>query len=234
MPLIWPNILVNIEVIQHLVRFVSKHSNLLLTLLSPLFTYRISRTSFQSSKTTSFHDCWIMSMMVTNRSLQVKSETPSILWIISMESYDQDVFKSTTQHMTSVANKIHFIQVAVHLSWCSHENMVITPILSGMHKYSAPFSLQLIIMVSIKQWRSCGWDGLGSCLAINGVLKRLAFRKLDSSDAFGFLDPSLVLHACHLIPAFAKGRTDSLLPCGPSVARENGDLDDWTAYYVNM
>ncbi|KIM53916.1 hypothetical protein SCLCIDRAFT_57625, partial [Scleroderma citrinum Foug A] len=55
-----------------------------------------------------------------------------------------------------------------------------------------------------------------------------------SSDAFGFLDPSLVLHACHLIPAFAKGRTDSLLPCSPSVVRENGDLDDWTAYYVNI
>ena len=44
----------------------------------------------------------------------------------------------------------------------------------------------------------------------------------------------LVLHACHLILAFAEGRTDSLLPHGPSVAQENGDLNDWKVYYVNM
>jgi len=57
----------------------------------------------------------------------------------------------------------------------------------------------------------------------------------DTSDAFGFLDPSLMLCACHLIPAFAEGHTDSLLlPCSPSIARENGDLDDWTVYYINM
>ena len=57
---------------------------------------------------------------------------------------------------------------------------------------------------------------------------------LDTSDAFSFLDPSLVLCACHLIPASAEGHTDSLLPHSPSVARENGDLDDWMAYYINM
>ena len=204
MLLIWPNILVNIEVIQHLVRFVSKHSNLLPTLLSPLFTYHISRTLFWSSKTTSFHDCWIISMMVMNRSLQVKSETPSILWIISMESYDQDIFKSSTQHsMTSITNKIYFVQVMVHLSWCSHRNMVITPILSGMHKYSVPFSLQLIIMVSIKRWRSCGWDGLGSCLAINGVLKKLAFWKLDSSWTLLTHSAFLTHHLCS-VPAISS------------------------------
>ena len=56
----------------------------------------------------------------------------------------------------------------------------------------------------------------------------------DSPGAFRFLDPSLVLRACHLIPAFAEGRTNSLLPYGPSIARENGNSDDWTAYYVNM
>ena len=56
----------------------------------------------------------------------------------------------------------------------------------------------------------------------------------DSPSTFGFLNPSPVLHACHLIPAFAKGHTDSLLRHGPSVAWENGNSDDWTAYYVNM
>lgn len=57
---------------------------------------------------------------------------------------------------------------------------------------------------------------------------------LDSDVAFGFFDPSLALRACHLIPAFADGRTDSLLRHGPSAARANDDTDDWTAYYVNM
>lgn len=56
----------------------------------------------------------------------------------------------------------------------------------------------------------------------------------DSPGAFGFLDPSLVLCACHLIPAFSDGRMDSLLPRGPSIAQENDGTDDWTAYYVNM
>ena len=56
----------------------------------------------------------------------------------------------------------------------------------------------------------------------------------DSPGAFGFLDPSLVLCACHLIPAFSDGHTDSLLPRGPSIAQENDGTDDWTAYYVNM
>jgi hypothetical protein len=56
----------------------------------------------------------------------------------------------------------------------------------------------------------------------------------DSPTAFGFLDPSLVLRACHLIPAFADGRTDDLLRHGPTAARPCGEVNDWTAFYVNM
>jgi hypothetical protein len=51
---------------------------------------------------------------------------------------------------------------------------------------------------------------------------------------FGFLDPSLVLRACHLIPAYSDGRTHELLAPGPSIARLSGEEDDWAAYYVNM
>ena len=54
------------------------------------------------------------------------------------------------------------------------------------------------------------------------------------SPAFGFLDPSLVIRGCHLIPAFANGRTDQLLWRGHSVARLQGETDDWAGYYVNM
>lgn len=43
---------------------------------------------------------------------------------------------------------------------------------------------------------------------------------------FGFLDPSLVICACHLIPAFCDGRTNELLQAGESLARLPGKTDD--------
>ncbi|TRM55172.1 hypothetical protein BD626DRAFT_607153, partial [Schizophyllum amplum] len=61
-------------------------------------------------------------------------------------------------------------------------------------------------------------------------LDRIGYvREDDSSGAFGFLDPALVVRACHLIPAFAHGRTASLL--SSSVARDN-ITGDWESYYV--
>jgi len=46
--------------------------------------------------------------------------------------------------------------------------------------------------------------------------------------SYGFLDPSDVLHAVHLIPTFSSGRTPS----------EGTDLDmdttKWEFYYVSM
>jgi hypothetical protein len=59
---------------------------------------------------------------------------------------------------------------------------------------------------------------------------------LDETDpfAFGFLDPSLIVRGCHLIPAFADGRTQDLLTTNPSLGRPPGETDDWTAYYVMM
>ena len=47
--------------------------------------------------------------------------------------------------------------------------------------------------------------------------------------AFDFIDPSHVIRACHLIPAFNLGRTHDLLD--PSVARD--PKGDWCAYYAN-
>ena len=52
----------------------------------------------------------------------------------------------------------------------------------------------------------------------NARLPKIGFVSSDSGAAFGFIDPSLILRACHLIPAFADGCTDSLLRHGPSVA----------------
>jgi len=57
----------------------------------------------------------------------------------------------------------------------------------------------------------------------------------DNDDlAFGFLDPSLVIRGCHLIPCFSDGRTAALLRQGVSVARHPSEGDDWCSFYVNM
>ena len=46
---------------------------------------------------------------------------------------------------------------------------------------------------------------------------------------FDFIDPSHIIRACHLIPAFNLGRTHDLLD--PSIARD--PKGDWCAYYAN-
>lgn len=57
----------------------------------------------------------------------------------------------------------------------------------------------------------------------------------EDSPAFGFLDPSLVVRACHLIPAFNLGRTTRILGATTTTAaRAFGEVDDWVAFYVNM
>ena len=64
-------------------------------------------------------------------------------------------------------------------------------------------------------------------------LPRLRWASLDD-DAFGFLSPSQVLRAMHLMPAFAHGQSDRALP-GFSVARRDDEDDtDWDYHYVGM
>lgn len=64
-------------------------------------------------------------------------------------------------------------------------------------------------------------------------LHRLGFIAADEPGAFGFLDPSQIIRGVHLIPAFAYGRTEELLP--PSIARPiHENNEDWKFYYVNM
>jgi len=50
-----------------------------------------------------------------------------------------------------------------------------------------------------------------------------------SGSTFDFVDPSHIIRACHLIPAFNIGRTHDLLD--PSIARD--PKGDWCAYYAN-
>ena len=65
-------------------------------------------------------------------------------------------------------------------------------------------------------------------------LPKIGFVPETDENPFGFLDLSLVIRGCHLIPAFSEGRTDTLLRHGESFARQPGETDDWCAFYVNM
>jgi len=65
-------------------------------------------------------------------------------------------------------------------------------------------------------------------------LPKIGFMPDADNEAFGFLDPSLVLRGCHLIPVFHEGRTTSLLPVQGTAGRPPGEDDDWVSFYVNM
>jgi len=69
----------------------------------------------------------------------------------------------------------------------------------------------------------------------DGKLPRIGFIPDNDDQAFGFLDPSLVIRGCHLIPAFVNGRTAGLLrTTSVTAARPVGEVDDWAAFHVNL
>jgi hypothetical protein len=61
-------------------------------------------------------------------------------------------------------------------------------------------------------------------------LESLEFPPMASKDAFGFVDPALVLRGCHLIPAFSLGKSHSDGVGLSSIAK---DGQEWREYYVN-
>ena len=75
-----------------------------------------------------------------------------------------------------------------------------------------------------------------ACGRKQAKLPKIGFVPDSDEFAFGFLDPSLVIRGCHLIPAFADSRTSALLQTrGPTEARQMlGIDDDWASYYVGM
>ncbi|KAL5534936.1 hypothetical protein ACEPAF_3026 [Sanghuangporus sanghuang] len=64
-------------------------------------------------------------------------------------------------------------------------------------------------------------------------LPQIRFLHYSEPDAFGFIDPDLIIRAVHLMPRFAKGYTTSYLP--PSLVRLSSFKDqDFRFYYVNI
>lgn len=68
---------------------------------------------------------------------------------------------------------------------------------------------------------SLGWD--------QHSLDVVRFRPMTDEDTFGFVNPTDVLRACHVIPSFADGRPH---PDGVVTSRCAGD-SDWKFYYIN-
>jgi hypothetical protein len=65
----------------------------------------------------------------------------------------------------------------------------------------------------------------------NGTqLDRLTFPPMAYENAFGFVDPSLILRACHLLPSFSEGKRHQ---DGIGLSRSARDGQEWKAYLVN-
>ena len=70
-----------------------------------------------------------------------------------------------------------------------------------------------------------GWDAR--------KLDRVRFPSLSGSAGdgpFGFIDPVLVLRACHIIPRFCKGKR---YEDGKGMSFCGRDSSDWNEYYIN-
>lgn len=61
-------------------------------------------------------------------------------------------------------------------------------------------------------------------------LNRLSFPTMTEKYSFGFVDPSVILRGCHLIPAFCMGKRH---PDGIGFSAMSKDAKDWRGYYVN-
>lgn len=66
-------------------------------------------------------------------------------------------------------------------------------------------------------------------------LPRLEFVGADDPDidAFGFVDPTDVLRGAYILPCFVSGTTVDHLP-SDSIARQDGEEEDYVYYYVCM
>ncbi|KAJ3557352.1 hypothetical protein NP233_g11763 [Leucocoprinus birnbaumii] len=80
------------------------------------------------------------------------------------------------------------------------------------------------------------WYNVDTTYSAGFQHRRLPRLRLASGDeAFGFIDPSNIIHAVHLIPGFAHGYDDSAEALGPSIARRKADGEkDWFCYYFGF
>jgi hypothetical protein len=102
-----------------------------------------------------------------------------------------------------------------------HANVVYTG--PGMVGYE-PRRMEFLWVRWYQRVRTTGWRWDAY------KLDRIKFLPVAAEDAFGFINPLDVLRACHVIPAFARGR---LHADGVGLSRCAMDASDWEMYYLN-
>ncbi len=71
-------------------------------------------------------------------------------------------------------------------------------------------------------WNNCNWTSLR--------LDHISFPPVAEKDAFGFVDPKLILRGCHILPIFSLGKCHL---DGIGLSKIAKDVNDWKGYYVN-
>lgn len=84
------------------------------------------------------------------------------------------------------------------------------------------FNVSLDATYSIKRLRRAARQAHLDCLT---------FPPMAADDAFGFVDPELVLRGCHLLPMFSQGKC---LKDGVGLSKLARDNQDWKYYFVNQ
>ena len=85
------------------------------------------------------------------------------------------------------------------------------------------------------QWFDLDVSFHGGWKALWLLCIRFLNAKSPTDCAFSFLDPSIIIHGAHIIPAFAHGQTPELLHPPQSITRQPlNENCDWQYYYVNM
>jgi len=69
-----------------------------------------------------------------------------------------------------------------------------------------------------------------SASAEGSQLDRLTFPPMADENSFGFVDPALILRACHLLPLFSEGKRHE---DGIGLSRSAEDGEEWKTYVVN-
>ena len=103
-----------------------------------------------------------------------------------------------------------------------HVNVIYTG--PGMHDFEARrFNFLWVRWFEVVNPGHPGWS--------TSKLDSVRFPPMNKNSSFGFVDPKDVLHGCHIIPAFAKGKRQD---DGAGISRCAKDGKDYIQYFVNQ
>jgi hypothetical protein len=93
----------------------------------------------------------------------------------------------------------------------------------GMHDFRACcFDFLWVRWFELVNPASSGWN--------SSTLDSVHFPPMNGNDSFGFIDPKDVLHRCHILPRFTKGKQQVN---GIGISRCAKDGQDYNFYYIS-